>query len=298
MKLVYVRPNEKGSSAIERVERALGEHLPRGVKFIGNKEEADLIVLHVIGRHDAVLREAEQIVRRGQKYAVIQYALRSTKNPNAGDWLDIWNWAQLIWSYYPIVDWAQEDGGGAYSRLSEYDFRFYHAPLGVDPQVFKPQKVAGHRFIIATIGNDWLTQSVRECVLAAQRVGRNAVYIGPEIQRTGFTQAHNVSDLLLAQNYSHSDYVSGLRRVEGFELPAAEGLLCGARPILFDREHYKHWYGSWAEYIPEAPREDVIESLVKLFSSPVRKVTKAEQKAAREKFSWGKIIKGFWERAL
>lgn len=284
------------SLALARVRQALVTYKPRKVIVTDNEREADLVIIHINGRRDAVERRIMEIRRRNKEYAVIQYALRSTQKPKTGDWSQIWTRARLVWSYYDLPRLCGEDGP-FWSK--DDSFKFYHAPLGVDSRIFKPQRVSGTgKYIVAAVGRDWLTESVRECVLAARAVDRTACYIGPEINRAGFSQARDVSDLLIAQLYSFSNYVSGLRRIEGFELPAAEGLLCGARPILFDRSHYRQWYGMWAEYIPEAPRQEVVDSLVALFSAPPRPVTPAERKDAREVFNWHDIISGFWRACL
>src|SRR5207253_7002977 len=107
-----------------------------------------------------------------------------------------------------------------------------------------------------------------------------------------------LSDIQLATLYAQCHYVSGLRRIEGFELPAAEGLLCGARPILFDRDHYRNWYGSLAEYITESDRPGVVAQLVDLFGRQVRTVTADERNEAVRRFHWPTILNGFWERCL
>ena len=88
--------------------------------------------------------------------------------------------------------------------------------------------------------------------------------------------------------------MSGLRRIEGFELPAAEGLLCGARPIMFDRPHYRDWFNKWAIFIPEGNREEVLQSLIDVFQQEYRPVTLEEIAEARQLFDWQSIINGFW----
>jgi len=293
---VYVDTNDN-SRAIQRVVQALKAHAPKKVQFVGYPQLADLVVLHVIGRRDRMMRQAEQLKADGKSYAVIQYALRSTKTPKTADWQPLWKDAQIIWSYLPIHKWwlSEFEGVGRFEQASN----LYHAPLGVDAKVFKPKTVTKF-FAIATVGTDWLTQSVRECALAAQVANRKAVHIGSDLgnRGPGIASYTGISDEAVAQLYSDSDFVSGLRRIEGFELPAAEGLLCGARPILFDQPHYRDWYGDWAEYIPEGPREQVIDLLGALFKSQPRKVTPKERAAAKEKFDWKKIISEFWKRVL
>lgn len=289
----YILPNENNPDsphAIGRVVEALSKYAPKSVDFDTEKDEADLVVLHVVGRRDAVQKEVERLQARGQKYAVIQYAIRSTKTPNTHFWLATWARAQAVWSYYDIKTLCQEDKAPVPQNL-------YFAPLGVDSKIFKVSS-ARKDYSIISVGQSWLTESVREVYYAAEAASKPAVFTGPFAARGHSHFVRHVSDKALAELYRQSDYVSGLRRVEGFELPAAEGLLCGARPILFDRPHYRGWYKSWAEYIPEAPREEVIDSLTRLLTGKVRRVTAAERNGAQQLFNWQKIVKGFWERVL
>lgn len=285
---VYITPNEKGR-ALERVTKALKNYRPKRITMVDDKASAELVVLHVVGRHDAVLREAEAIRARGQAYAVIQYALRSTLKPNTADWMGLWYGAELVWSYYNLGDLIGEDGVELTGA-----FNFYHSPLGVDATVFRPLPSTRKALKIVTTGRSWLTESVRECAIAAQRVGGAVAHIGAELNRPPVMSYTNISDSELASIYSASEFVSGLRRIEGFELPAAEGLLCGARPILFDRAHYRDWYGDSAVYIPERERQQTIENLETVFKVGVRPVSARERTAAKKRFDWQTIIGGFW----
>ena len=102
----------------------------------------------------------------------------------------------------------------------------------------------------------------------------------------------------MADYFSQCQFVSGLRRIEGFELPVLEGALCGARPIVFDQPHYKHWFKDFAVFIGEGSREEVIDSLESVFRIGAIPVSENEKALIRERFNWYKIIRGFWERIL
>jgi glycosyltransferase involved in cell wall biosynthesis len=133
-------------------------------------------------------------------------------------------------------------------------------------------------------------------VLAAQGLGLDVQHLGSTLGRPGVACYVDVSDQDVARLYQRSRYVSGLRRIEGFELPAAEGLLCGARPILFDRPHYRKWYGDLAVYIPEEPRPQAQASIADVLAGPYRCVTAEERDAAAAWFSWERVCRGFWEQ--
>ena len=74
-----------------------------------------------------------------------------------------------------------------------------------------------------------------------------------------------------------------LRRIEGFELPAAEGLLCGARPILFANSSGYDWYKPWGVFIEETDRAGVIDQLEAIFRRGAQLVTSEERAAADRK---------------
>jgi hypothetical protein len=277
------------SHALDRIDRALQKYAPLSVSFV-RESEADVIVIPVIGRRDAVEDRARKATERGQAYVLAQYCIRSTKTPHTSAWLDLWGNAQLVWSYYDLPALVREDG----EDTKRY-WNFYRSPLGVEAGVFTARSAGERPWLVVTSGGGWTTESVRECVMAAQGIGPSC-HLGRHTGRDEHVVFNGLPDSEVVKLYQQSRWVSGLRRTEGFELPALEGLLCGARPILFDAPHYTHWYGTHAEYIPEGPREGVIESLRRLFLSKPRSVTEAERASAVRKFDWRPIVEGFWER--
>lgn len=268
--------------AIQRVADALAKYKPAHVQ-ITDEASADLVVLHVIGRQDQVTKKAKGL----KKYAVIQYAVRSTLRPSTKGWLPLWQGAEAVWSYYDLKALCEQD-------KQEADFSFYHAPLGVD-KVFRPSK-RKKKYIMMTNSHSYLTESVREVILAAQRVNRSVFHLGSELHRPHVVCKSGISDEELAEMYSECEFVSGLRRVEGFELPVVEGLMCGARPVCFDRPHYRQWFDGLAEFIPETPRNEVIDSLEKLFRSGAKPVTAIQRLEVAQRFSWEQLVAGFWKR--
>lgn len=291
MRVCLVQPDTP-SHALRRVERALVDSAPARVTLDDDASRADLLVIPVIGRHDSVARQVRTARKRGQRVALIQYCLRSTMREHTSEWLDLWEQAEAVWSYYDLAAMLHEDGvawGDAW--------RLYHAPLGGDASVFTLPPKSIRPMVICASGRAWLTESARECAMAALNVDRRMVYLGPHFRTRWWV--HSVSDLpdeALAFWYGACEFVSGLRRIEGFELPAVEGLLCGARPVLFDRPHYRHWFSDFADFIEERDRVDVIDDLTRLFAHGARPVTPEERARAVERFSWPRVTTGFWER--
>jgi len=292
---VYVEPHTD-SRGILRVRDALVKYAPQEVEFVPEQGQCDLAILHVFGRHTSTGKTIQWLKEHGKRYAMIQYCLRSTMRPATSDWIDMWAGAKLVWSYYDLPAACSMDGmlyGG------KRKFSFYHAPLGVDAGIFYPRHSPFSKFIVATCSQHALSEGVKECVVAAKRLGKTVFHIGHELRRgPDIVCKSGISDEDLAWFYSQCRYVSGLRRVEGFELPAAEGLLCGARPILYDQPHYRTWYDGLATFIPEESREKVTDHLEALFSSAYTPVTRDEIEEGKRRFNWQTIITGFWEALL
>ena len=291
------------SRAIIRIGAALQKYAPGEVRLIPpmrkdskrsaqlpGEADGDLVVLPINGLRDHWQALAARCRARGQRYAVVQIALRTSRHPSTEQWRDLWRGAAVVWSYYPLGRWIAEDGG------APLDFPFYHAPLGVDGSVFTPGD--GHAlrgYTVLTSGFRRHQEGVAECDEAAAAVDGCVFQLGPTFSMKAETfYGTGLEDDELARIYQQCQWVSGLRRTEGFELPAAEGLLCGARPLLFDRPHYRCWYESWGDFVTEGGR--TVEELTRLFERGPRPVTGPERDAAARLFDWERICRGFWER--
>lgn len=274
------------SRAMIRVERALHKHKPQDIDITQNPLDADLIVLHVIG-FDAI----ERAEKYNRPYATIQYCVKSTEYTSELEWKPFWDRAQLVWSYYD---------------LSAYVERFYYAPLGVDELFFWPSNQYGSLPpYVVTSGyvSGPRAEPIFEVWEAACMCGLDVKHIGPTyvsgIEPSDVSMSHvscyfDVSDERLAMIYSGARWVSGLRHGEGFELPAAEALACGTLPVVFDQPAMRKWYDGLATFITESTGKSLVEDLIQVFKSEVE--CNASRDEIRERFSWEKIAKGFWEK--
>jgi glycosyltransferase involved in cell wall biosynthesis len=294
---VFLKGQVGLSKAMDRIIKQLMRHKPSYVQIVDDPLDSDLVILHVIG-----FPETEETVKRlvslGKKYAIIQYCLRTTQKPDCASWIPIWQGAELVWSYYDLQELCREDG-----VEFPVDTLFYYAPLGVDTGVFnKGLRPRPYPYKILTTGTLAPHESVDLVNIALQVTGGRQVHIGQlEQKRVGFKDElvdffNEISDPVLAQKYRLSEYVSGLRRVEGFELPAAEGLVCGARPILFDKPHYRQWYEDLgAIFIPEEDDSKILLSLKQVLGTPLENWPPLDIDAAIRRFDWGRICNGFWD---
>jgi hypothetical protein len=289
---VHIATPEVRSPCLQRITDNLIKFAPAHITIVRSQPEAELVIFHVIGRRNHAWRDAQWAMNRGIKFALVQECLRSTMNPSTKDWRQLWDHSALTWSYYPLDQWCDEDGEPPVPN-------FYHAPLGADAQTFQYRPADQPKYLIATTGLAATAEGVRECAIAAEQSAGRMFHLGPRVRSSwphvdffsGITDAH------LATLYQDSRYVCGLRRTEGFEMPCAEGLLCGALPILFNKLHYQQWYGDLgAFFIEEGTRADVERSLLYLFANRPRPITPEQLARARTRFDWQRIIEGFWSR--
>lgn len=283
---VYLEPEAWLSRSIHRVAKALADYRPEGVVIVDKRRRADLEVLHLVGRggvpDDVGVRP----------YAVIAYCVRTTETPSTKQWLPLWGAARVTWSYYDLRALAYEDG----AELN--GLPFYRAPLGVDASVFTPQNVA-RDFTIGTSGFVARNESIDEVIEAVRVMGGKHFHLGPDVNVPGaHAYAHDIEDTAVARWWSRCRYVSGLRREEGFELPVYEGLLCGARPIVFNAPHYQDWLEDSAVYVPEVEPDLLTAELVDVLRQEPRPVSESERARFVEMLDWKRIAQGFWERAL
>lgn len=283
---VYLDPPEWLSRSIHRIAKALADAAPAGVKIVKERRQADLEIIHAIGTGSI---PSDLGVR---PYAMTQLCLRTTENPLPSYWAPLWRNAVAVWSYFDLVAYLDEFGESA-------DFLFYHAPLGVDGRVFDFNGTS-RDFKLGTSGYVASTECVGECDEAVRQVGGKQFHLGPEadIGLPGLTYALGIDDGVLAQFWARCERVSGLRRGEGFELPAYEGLACGARPLVFDLPCYRHWLGEAADFVPHVPASELVPHLAAVLSEPPRPVSRDERAAFLERHQWATLAGGFWERAL
>ncbi|HXU05424.1 MAG TPA: hypothetical protein VN903_30910, partial [Polyangia bacterium] len=178
---VAVDPPRLGQ-ALHRVARALATYAPPEVQIVESPDDADLVVCHLIGwAHWEDLRSR---MRGDQRYAVVQYCLRTTERPNADNWWWPWANADVVWSYYDLT------------RLMVGNF--YHAPLGIDP-AFVPCG-CGKPYLVGTSGYVDGMEAISEWSDVCQATGRAQFHLGPHLGLPGsVTYANGLTDAQLAK---------------------------------------------------------------------------------------------------
>jgi len=296
---IHLNPVGLYSPAMMRIATALKAHAPSWVSFVENPSQANLRVLYVIG--DDAVSGCEAIRAVGQKYVIVQCFPPGADTPEARaafgdlDLIDTWRNAEFVWSYHDMSGLSRRHG-----------FPFYHAPLGLDAEFMAELPLPQRSRKVITMGHvsGPLAEAIEEVWTAAQFEGVKGMHIGPGSvggMRQPFSWRSTdgaITDEALSHEYGSAQWVAALRHLGGFELPAAEGLACGARPILFDQPDMRHWYGESAVYVPECSGDQLVGLLRTVFRGDYVPVTTQERRAARDRFSWRRIATGFWSTMI
>jgi hypothetical protein len=283
--LVYaeVLPTSLGR-VMYRINKALKQYAPEWVKFTSNKDEADLQILDVIGKGSLEFLYVDN-------YVLMQHCFLSSDDSSRDFWLPHISKAKMMTSYMNLP-----------SLVGDNSFNFHRMPIGVDPNTFfrtDAEKVN----LVLTTGYVASTESIAEVYDAVRSVSSDMIHVGGNLNLgIGSRHYENISDESLNSLYNKSYYVSGLRKMEGFEAPIIEGLLCGTRGICYNKEHYSYWFGDLVEYVEEDDyamiglySEKTKEQVESIFKSEYRPVTDKEIQLVKDKFSWEVIMKDFWK---
>ncbi len=277
---VFTRPTGRHSLAMVRVANALEKFAPDWAEIVPTAADADVVVSHVVEAYE----------RPVQREIIIQYCLHGTGFDHA-QWQQRWANALVVWSYYDLPYITHQNG-----------FPFYYAPLGVDELFTVPFDDAPRDLDVMTSGyvSSPEAEAIEEVAVAAWMLGLQHVHLGPrKIEgmkvEIDLRILHGLKDSKLASYYRRCKWVSGLRHIEGFELPALEGLCCGARPIVFDRPDM-HWYDGHAVFVPECSGSELVKALLDVLGDDPEPVTPDEREWAVERFNWEPIIHDLWAR--
>lgn len=280
---VFAHPTGIYSPAMLRVASALARYAPPEIEVVAREADADVVVSHVF----------ESPFSPAKPEIVIQYCFGGLSTA-LEVWMARWRRALTVWSYYDLPYLTQQNG-----------FPFYHAPLGVDRVFTEPFEDRERDLDIMTSG--FVTgpdaEAIEEVAMVAWMLNLQHVHLGPpkvdgmKVQ-IDLRSINGVNDRKLASYYQRCKWVSGLRHVEGFELPALEGLCCGARPIVFDRPEMRQWYNGHAVFIPECSGTELVKYLLDVLADDPEPVTRDEREWAAERFDWKPIVENLWKRVL
>jgi glycosyltransferase involved in cell wall biosynthesis len=262
--------------AMYRINAGLKKYAPEWVHFINDPESADVQIQDCIGAGSLPFI-------RNKNHILLQECLMTEIAPP--DWLPYFKEAKLVVSYLNIP-----------KIIGSSDFNFLRNPCGVDPEIWFKIPEATKHITFMTTGYVAETESIKEIYSAVNKVGGRVAHVGKDFKYgINFHHSENLSDEAMRYLYNSSYYISGLRRAEGFELSVLEGLLCGARGVSFNAEHYSYWFEDLVEYIEEKDSQSVTEQIQDLLINKLyRPVSDSEISFVKNKFSWETVSRNFW----
>jgi hypothetical protein len=300
-----------------RIANAIERHAPASVEIVSDEPSAHLIMFYPIGADWIPLIEEAEAA--GKRFALVQCCVKST-GASCSTWWPVWKRSLCTWSYLdlnflafaenapPIElcdDREDSDPAAWAAKYGLPDSRFYYAPLGVDDAFLPPNYSRSDRRTVVTTGHvsGCPAEAIYEVWEAALSCGYRVTHVGPKLPgwRPGVRVRQGVSDQELRLIYRSAAFVGALRYVEGFELPALEGLASGATPILFDQSDLKHWYGDHALYVPEVEGTELVVALSDIFHDheydPDVRPLDIQQEIV-QRFDWSTLVGEFWQRIL
>lgn len=292
---VLVEPSGIYSPAMVRAARALERFAPANlVEITTDRRLADVIVMYVIG--EDAMRAGKVITSGGQRYAAVQCGLLG--GGALDDWRQFWEHALGVWSYYDL------------NKSVDVKFPFLHAPFGLDPafvNAWHDNHPPKKRDAILTSGTTHGpgAEAIEEAWTAAESAGLKIYHIGAKnvvgiVDKGRFHDLKTfdgIDDSQVVDLMTQCKYVVALRYVEGLELPAAEGIACGALPVLFDQPALRTWYGDIPVWIDE--RLPLLPQLAGVFADPEpAPIDEEERDAIVQVFDWRRICEAFWTMIL
>lgn len=202
---------------------------------------------------------------------------------------------------------------------AEYPDKANMIPLGADPEVFYPENRL-REFLVHTHGYDLRAESIKYVYLACKEQGGKQCHIGSDfdslnsqsgdILDKNYINIHcDITDDEMKRYYNSSRFVSGLRLIEGFEMPIIEGAMCACRPITYDLPCYKRWFSEFAAFVPfvgepekdgepfgnsEQRAKELISSIQQIFNQHSC-LNKSQIDYVKNTFSWARIMPTIWE---
>jgi glycosyltransferase involved in cell wall biosynthesis len=273
MKVLELK-NPNWGIAFTRISEALHKHAPDWITWTQSLDDAELLFAHIIGSGE------EKWLQIDKPKIIFQHCYFTA---GCVPWHEYWKKAKLTVSFHDLTKYVSDS------------FNFYPMPLGADPHIFnhiytgpRPYKAIVTGEVYETEALDKVFEAIKSIEKAMIHTGRNFGWDKKYYKNSSF-----VPDEVLVKYLNASEYVPSLREHEGFELMAIEGLMCGARPIVYDLDTYR-WYKKYAEIID--PDADITQQLINIFKNTARIVTPEERTEIVNTFSWENIMRRLYEQ--
>jgi len=276
---------------MERIRTAFIRYRPKDVTFASSLMGDPIHILHWMGqnprqhtkRDEACMSVATLPVTK--KYIVIAHI----GNPHYPQH-DI-NYQKLLAGALKVITFDRRILGYKGSNIIE-------TPWGYEPNIFFKHPCLKTYKILCT-GYVADSEGIDACWDACGKLSSKLCHVGgklPEVKEgRWYDRFEGISDQEMRRLYNSSEYVSGMRREGGFELPVIEGYACGCQPIVFDQPTMRKYYSDFALFVPNVPRYELTKHLVKLLLP--RKSIKPDPEILK-RFRWKTVMAKVWTQIL
>lgn len=257
-------------------------YAPVNYEFVTDPSLADFQILDIT-------RISDKYYLRNDKYVLFFHTFGEWVEEDPTEFYDLFNNAMFVYSHIDLAS--------IYPTINKN--KFMRGPWGCQPDLwFKKEHLKNDEYQILCTGEIASTEGIRECIAACDGLGSKLLHIGHNFnyQNNSYVNKSNLSANEMNEAYNKSRWVSALRRIEGFEKPAIEGLLCGARPICFDTPLYRYWYEDLARYVKEGTEQETCQDILKVMQEEYAPITSEEINRAIKKFAWFYVARNFWEK--
>ena len=320
----------------ERIGGALRRHAPRWVRWVNSTANADVELYHIVGRKEAdVLLERPEGRDGATAPAVvaIQHVL-TTGGASRAEFARAWARALLVVSFHDLDHPPAAEAASVPPRFHPMpwgaDENRFFPPRQPQPGSERRGRDGSGREGVLIMGSDPFQEAHGEVVFAAAHANVRVRHVGDTVNRVcapcNTTRVRNtrvadrpllcqplvalggraacawhdhvglVSDGELVSEMRRARYVATLRKFEGFEVGAVEGLFCGARPIVFNISSFR-WHRDHAVLVPPLlPSEQQFDALQAIFRTPAPQVSREERARAVATFAWSAIVPQLYRR--
>lgn len=290
---LYFPHDGRISRAMERIRSAFIRHAPAGTEFLKgwgpHKKPGAIHCFHWVGQNP------EKHTRRDEKLFSVD-TLPLTRRYLVFGHVGNWHYRGLDAHYQRLMKEAALVVTFDRRILGYEGSNIFETPWGFEPKTFY-WTPSHKRFKVMATGYAADAEAIDACYDACLRMRVKMCHIGcklPGIPGTHTcTRYEHIPDHKMRELYNLSEYVSGMRREGGFELPVIEGYASGAQPVVFDQPTMHKYYDDFALFMPNIKRFSLSLKLEFIFKQSRHVKPNPE---ILERFHWSRIMRGVWSR--
>jgi|WetSurMetagenome_2_1015567.scaffolds.fasta_scaffold177743_1 hypothetical protein len=277
---LYEISNPVFGKVFQRITKAFHQYSPSYVEWVDSVDKADKVILEVVG---GLEYDQAQDIPVG-KLVLFQQCVFTSGVP-LEKWYELWNVASGVMSFHPLTRYFKEPT----------TFNFLHTPLGAEPNDFPYiPNVKRYRKVITT-GHIAETECIDKLYEAAKQSNTILYHTGENFGwETNYAHLPYMIDSEFARVLNSTEYVAGLRAIEGFEAMCLEGAMVGATPIIPKLPTYEH-YDTFGQFIDLD--QDVVGQLKVLFEN-YTPLSREAVEWVRDVFAWKNVMHDIYKFIL